>query len=83
MEIALSRIEFRRSQVELERDLGPVTWRIGVITLSTDAVTEHDFAAMRSDDRFRIYASRVRHINPTTKEKLARINPSEIALLES
>ena len=55
-----------------------MTWRIGVITLSTDAVTEHDFAAMRPDDRFRIYASRVRHINPTTKENLARIAPQLI-----
>lgn len=41
----------RRAKSELKQNLGPVTWRIGVITLSTDAVAT-DLASVIHQSEF-------------------------------
>jgi maleate isomerase len=59
----------------LELDQGPGKYRIGLIVLSNDYVTERDFTNMRPGDDVVIYTSRVPNTPECTVEKLRRMAP--------
>ena len=56
-------------------DTRPSRWRVGLIALATDHVSEQDFAAMRPGDDLAVHVSRVAFANPTTKETLLAMAP--------
>lgn len=58
-----------------ELDQGPGTYRIGLIALASDHVTERDFMNMRPGDEVAIYTSRLRNINPCTVANLRTMAP--------
>ncbi|MDH3692295.1 MAG: hypothetical protein OEU36_22915 [Gammaproteobacteria bacterium] len=62
-----------RATVEL--DDGPGRYRIGLIALASDHVTERDFMNMRPNDDVVIYTSRVLNVNPCTVENLLTMGP--------
>jgi len=53
----------------------PVRWRIGLIALATDHITECDLHALRPNADLGIYANRVQFTNPTTAENLIATLP--------
>ena len=56
-------------------DDGPGLYRIGLITLASDYVTERDFMNMRPSDDVVIYTSRILNANPCTAENLLTMAP--------
>lgn len=59
----------------LRLDEGPGKYRIGLIVLSNDYVTERDFVNMRPGDEIAIYTSRVSNSPDCTVESLQRMAP--------
>jgi len=62
-----------RSKFEL--DHGPGQYRIGLIALASDYVTERDFMNMRPCDDVVIFVSRILNVNPCTVENLRTMAP--------
>lgn len=56
-------------------DEGPGRYRIGLVTLASDHVTERDFTNMRPSDDVVVYVSRVRNVNPCTVGNLRKMAP--------
>ena len=56
-------------------DHGPGKFRIGLVTLSNDYVTERDFMNMRPDDDVAIYTSRLLNTPQCTVETLQAMAP--------
>ncbi len=56
-------------------DKGPGRYRIGLIALASDYVSERDFMNMRPSDEVAVYVSRVLNTNPCTVENLRRMAP--------
>ena len=56
-------------------DAGPGRYRIGLVVLASDYVTERDFINMRPSDEVTIHTSRVRNVNPVTVENLRKMAP--------
>jgi len=56
-------------------DKGPGRYRIGLIALASDYVTERDFMNMRPSDEVAIYTSRILNANPCTVENLRIMAP--------
>ncbi len=50
-------------------------WRVGMITLATDHVSEWDFASMRPHEDLAVYVNRVAFANPANKENLLAMGP--------
>jgi maleate isomerase len=59
----------------LEFDQGPGKYRIGLVTLSNDYVTERDFMNMRPSDDVAIYVSRLLNTPQCTVETLQEMAP--------
>lgn len=62
-------------QLEYELDKGPGRYRIGLIALASDYVTERDFMNMRPNDDVAILVSRILNANPCTVENLLTMAP--------
>ncbi len=58
-----------------ETDHGPGRWRIGLIVLSNDYVTERDYINMRPGDDVAIYTTRIPNSQECTPETLTRMAP--------
>jgi maleate isomerase len=69
--------EFRSRPVEAsyELDAGPGDYRIGLLALSNDYVTERDFMNMRPGDGVAIYTSRLLNSSDCTVETLRALAP--------
>lgn len=62
--------------VEPQFDDGPARYKLGVIALSSDMVTERDFNLMLPPgDEVMYYTARVHHYTPVTVENLRRMGP--------
>ncbi len=62
--------------VEARFDDGPARYKIGLIALSSDLVTERDFNLMMPPgDEAMYYTARVHHYSPVTVENLRRMGP--------
>ena len=59
-------------------DAGPGRYRIGLVVLASDYVTERDFINMRPSDEVTIHTSRVRNVNPVTVENLRKMAATPI-----
>lgn len=53
----------------------PMRWRVGLIALATDHVSEWDFASMRPHEDLAVYVNRVAFANPATRENLLAMRP--------
>jgi maleate isomerase len=60
---------------DFELDKGPGHYRIGLIALASDYVTERDFMNMRPSDDVAIFVSRILNANPCTVENLLTMAP--------
>lgn len=60
----------------------PLRWRVGLIALATDHVSEWDFATMRPHQDLGVYVNRVAFANPATKENLLAMRPRLTAAAE-
>jgi maleate isomerase len=58
-----------------ELDKGPGRYRIGLIALASDYVSERDFVNMRPSDDVAVFVSRVLNTNPCTVENLRTMAP--------
>ena len=58
-----------------ELDKGPGRYRIGLIALASDYVSERDFMNMRPSDDVAVFVSRVLNTNPCTVENLRTMAP--------
>lgn len=58
-----------------ELDNGPGRYRIGLIALASDHVTERDFINMRPSDDVAVFVSRILNTNPCTVENLRAMAP--------
>ena len=58
-----------------ELDQGPGQYRIGLVALSNDYVTERDFMNMRPSDDVVIFTSRIRNTPECTAESLRQMEP--------
>mgnify|MGYP006118141469 CR=1 FL=1 len=70
---SLSRFELFNESVKL--DDGPGKYRIGLVTLSNDYVTERDFMNMRPSDDVAIFTSRLLNTPECTVETLSEMAP--------
>lgn len=69
-------IGFQTQPIEPSFDDGPARFKIGLIALSSDMVTERDFNLMLPPgDEVMYYTSRVHHYSPVTVENLRRMGP--------
>lgn len=56
-------------------DQGPTTFRVGLITLSSDHLMEREFTQILSDPALSFHATRIQSINPITIENLRTMAP--------
>ena len=65
----------RPVEVSYELDAGPGDYRIGLLALSNDYVTERDFMNMRPGDGVAIYTNRLLNSSDCTVETLRALAP--------
>jgi maleate isomerase len=63
------------TQLNFKPDQGPGKFRIGLILLSNDYVTERDFINIRPNDEVAIFSSRVQNTRDCTLETLPKMAP--------
>lgn len=75
--MSLAEVHLSTTQpIEPRFDAGPAPYKIGLIALSSDMVTERDFNLMLPPgDEVMYYTARVHHYHPVTVENLRRMGP--------